>query len=151
MRHEYISDVDVKNCLMDIIRQMYMDGFKPDVVVGLARGGMVPANLISQFLDIPCYMINKDESTHILPSGKNILVIDDINDTGKTFTDISNYFTFEYEANFKYASLISNVGSNFEVDYYSVEINSLEEEIWIVFPWENWWMSISDDDLQRIP
>lgn len=147
MRHEYLNDVDVKNCLMDIIRQMYIDGFKPDVVVGLVRGGSHPANLLSQFLDVPCYMVNKDEETHILPDGKNILVIDDINDTGRAMMEISNYFAAEYEANFKYATLVSNVGSNFEVDYYSVEINKIEEEIWVVFPWENWWMTNPDGDL----
>lgn len=147
MRHEYLSDVDVKNCLMDIIRQMYMDGFKPDVVVGLVRGGSVPANLLSQFLDIPCYMINKDEETHLLPEGSNILVIDDINDTGSALTEISSYFLHEYEGNFKYATLISNVSSSFEVDYYSIEINKIEEDIWIVFPWENWWMTNPDGDL----
>lgn len=147
MRHEYLTDTDVKNCLMDIIRQMYMDGFKPDIVVGLVRGGSVPANFISQFLDIPCYMANKDDNTHILPNGKNVLVIDDKNDSGKAFTDISNYFTFEYEADFKYAALVCNVGSNFELDYYSVEINKLEEDVWVVFPWENWWMTNPDGDL----
>lgn len=147
MRHEYLNDADVKNCLMDIIRQMYIDGFKPDIVVGMVRGGSLPANFISQFLDIPCYMVNKDENTHILPKGKNVLVIDDFNDTGKELTDISNYFAFEYEANFKYASLVCNVGSNFELDYYSVEINKLEEDIWVVFPWENWWMTNPDGDL----
>ena len=147
MRQEYLSDVDVKNCLMDIIRQMYMDGFKPDLVVGLVRGGSVPANLISQFLDIPCYMVNKDEQTHILPDAKNILVIDDINDTGKALTDASNYFNFNYEANFKYVTLISNVTSTFEVDYFSIDINKFEEEIWVIFPWENWWMTNPDGDL----
>lgn len=147
MRQEYLSDIDVKNCLMDIIRQMYIDGFKPDVVIGLVRGGAVPANLISQFLDIPCYMVNKDEDTHILPDGKNILVIDDINDTGKAMTDISNYLSHEYEANFKYATLISNIASSFEVDFFSIEINKIEEDVWVVFPWENWWMTNPDGDL----
>lgn len=147
MRQEYLSDVDVKNCLMDIIRQMYMDGFKPDLVVGLVRGGTVPAILISQFLDIPCYMVNKDEQNHILPYAKNILVIDDINDTGKELTEVSNYFSFSYEANFKYSTLISNVTSTFEVDYFSIDINKFEEEIWVIFPWENWWMTNPDGDL----
>jgi hypoxanthine phosphoribosyltransferase len=147
MRHEYLNDVDVKNCLMDIIRQMYIDGFKPDVVVGLVRGGSVPANLLSQFLDIPCYMVNKDEQVHFLPAGNNVLVIDDINDSGSAMTEISNYFTHEYDVNFKYATLISNEGSSFEVNYYSIEINKIEEDVWIVFPWENWWMANPDGDL----
>jgi hypoxanthine phosphoribosyltransferase len=92
-------------------------------------------------------MVNKDEQTHILPDAKNILVIDDINDTGKALTEISNYFTFNYEANFKYSTLISNVTSTFEVDYFSIDINKFEEEIWIIFPWENWWMTNPDGDL----
>jgi len=147
MRHEYLNDEDVKNCLMNIIRQMYMDGFKPDVVVGLVRGGTIPANLISQFLDIPCYMVNKNEPSHILPEGQKVLVIDDINDSGKAMTEISNYLTHEYESNFKFATLVSNEGSCFEVDYYSIEINKIEEDLWIVFPWENWWMTNPDGDL----
>ncbi len=146
MRQEYLSDVDVKNCLMDIIRQMYMDGFKPDLVVGLVRGGTLPAILISQFLDIPCYMVNKDEQTHILPDAKNILVIDDINDTGKELSEICNYFSFNYDAILKYATLVNNVASTFEVDYFSIDINKFEEPVWILFPWENWWMTNPDGD-----
>ena len=147
MRHEYLSDVDVKNCLMDIIRQMYMDGFKPDVVVGLVRGGSVPANFISQFLDIPCYMVNKEEEKHVLPKGNNVLVIDDINDSGKALTEISNYLSHEYDLNFKYATLVSNEASCFEVDYSSIIINKVENNVWMVFPWENWWMSTPDGDI----
>lgn len=144
MRQKYITDIEVRNCLIDIIRQMYMDEFKPDLVVGLVRGGSLPANLISQFLDIPCYMVNKGEENHILPKVKNILVIDDINDTGKALTEIGNYLTFNYDTNFKYATLVSNTSSSFEVDYYSVEINKLEDDFWLIFPWENWWMSIQE-------
>lgn len=144
MRHEYFSDGDVKNCLLDIIRQMYLDGFKPDIVAGLVRGGTVPANYLSQFLDIPCVMINKEDDVR-LPKGKTILVVDDINDTGKALTDVNNAL-FGYDGVVKYATLVSNMTSSFEVDYYSVDVNKLEEEVWIVFPWENWWLTAPDSD-----
>lgn len=147
MKQLYLNDVDVKNCLMDIIRQMYIDGFRPDMVVGMVRGGSLPANYLSQFLDIPCYMINKEEKETTLPPDKKVLIIDDINDTGATFTEICNYFSHGFPNEFKYASLVSNLGSSFEVDYYSIEINKVEEPLWVVFPWENWWMSSPDGDL----
>lgn len=146
MRQEYISDVDVKNCLLDIIRQMYLNGFKPDAVAGLVRGGAVPANFISQFFDIPCYMVNKDEVPK-LPVVQNLLVIDDINDTGTSFTEFNNLlFDLDFKE-VKFASLINNAASSFEVDFSSIEINKLEDPCWIIFPWENWWMTIPDHEL----
>lgn len=146
MRQEYISDVDVKNCLLDIIRQMYLSGFKPDAVVGLVRGGAVPANYISQFFDIPCYMLNKEEIPS-LPNVESLLVVDDINDTGTSLTEFNNIL-FEYDfKEVKYATLINNAASSFEVDYSSIEINKLEDPCWIIFPWENWWMTIPDHEL----
>ena len=51
MIKQYISEQRAKNYLIDIIRQMSIDEFKPDLVIGLVRGGSQPANYISQFYD----------------------------------------------------------------------------------------------------
>ncbi len=141
MKQKYFSDGDVKNCVLDIFRQMYLDHFKPDLVIGLVRGGAVPATMLSHLLDVPCYLVNKDEQTHILPGFTNAIVIDDINDTGKAMTDIYNYLSHDYDGNIKYAALISNSTSSFELDYFGVDINKLDDPCWVIFPWENWWKS----------
>ena len=41
---------------------MYKDNFRPDYIVGLARGGLVPAVKLSHYLDIPIYALNKEET-----------------------------------------------------------------------------------------
>lgn len=136
----YINDDQIKCYLIEILRQMTIEEFKPELVVGLVRGGCVPSNLVSQFYNIPCYMINKDVETlpRFYPASK-ILVIDDINDTGKALTEINNML-FEFNGEVKYATLLSNEASSFTVDYTARRINKLEDPRWIVFPWENWWI-----------
>jgi len=38
------------------------------------------------------------------------------------------------------AVMINNEASDFtDVDYVGLNINKLEEPIWCVFPWEEWW------------
>lgn len=144
MKKLYLSDSQVKAYLFEIIRQINKEGFRPDVVVGLVRGGSVPANYISQFLDIPCIMNNKEDVPRIPIIYKNALVIDDINDTGKALTEFNNALSV-YDSNemveIRYASLLSNEGSTFTVDYAGKYINKVEDPCWVVFPWEEWWLT----------
>ena len=67
---------------------------------------------------------------------KNILIVDDINDTGATFNFVKNSLA-EYEGNFSYTSLIENKSSNFKVDFKGKIIDRKINPNWIVFPWEN--------------
>ena len=84
-------------------------------------------------------------------SGKKILVVDDINDTGATLAWIqqdwraSSYPSDEtwnkmvWHKNVRFAVLVNNTASPAQVDYSGHEINKAEDDSWIVFPWENWW------------
>lgn len=100
----YYKDSTVKGWVHDIIRAMDQDKWRPDYVVGLTRGGLVPANMISQYLDIPMHTLHVSlrDSTNPPESNlwmaedaygyysetetgpKKILIVDDINDTGAT-------------------------------------------------------------------
>ena len=143
MNKKYLNDDNIKGYLLDIIRQMASDQYKPDIVIGLVRGGSLLANYVSQFYDIPCYMYNKDTNIEVdLEKYTNVLVIDDINDSGKALTNINNLL-YEHPS-IKYATLISNEISCFEVDYTSCIINRLDNSDWFVFPWENWWNTNHD-------
>ena len=64
-----------------------------------------------------------------------MLVIDDINDTGATI----NYIKEHWIGNLTYAVLINNEASDADVDYSSININKMEDDVWIIFPWEDWW------------
>jgi xanthine phosphoribosyltransferase len=51
MKKLFVSWTDVQRQVQEILRQMMADNWRPDYVIGITRGGLVPANLISQYLD----------------------------------------------------------------------------------------------------
>lgn len=139
----YYTWEQVEGMTQDILRQIRDEKF--DAVVGLTRGGLTPAVLVSQYLDIPMYTLKislrdhqEQESLAVLDklSNQKVLVIDDINDTGATINYIKENWTLN---NLTYAVLINNEASDADVDYSSVDINKRENDVWIVFPWEDWW------------
>jgi xanthine phosphoribosyltransferase len=107
MKHLKLSNTDVRGYVAKICRDITNSGWRPDYIVGLVRGGMTPAVMISQYFDIPmwglkvslrndgetesnCWMA-EDAFGHIdydpMASGdgkKKILIVDDINDSGAT-------------------------------------------------------------------
>ena len=189
MKKVYVTWQDVKGGVSDIARQLQKDNWRPDYVVGLTRGGLIPAVMLSQYLEIPCETLKvslrdsgecesnlwmaedafgyvpKEErgNVHIEVSmlpiredssnpdlKKNILIVDDINDTGATISWIkkdwrsgclpnSHAWSNIWHNNVRFAVLTNNLSSKEEVDYSANEINKAEEDCWIVYPWEEFW------------
>jgi hypoxanthine phosphoribosyltransferase len=66
-----------------------------------------------------------------------LLIVDDIVDSGETFKILTEQIQHD---NFKTAALVYNIGQTiFEPDYFSNEINKIDDPKWIVFPYEKWW------------
>ena len=142
MKKIYISDDEVRGLTQEVVRQLVMTNFIPDLVVGLVRGGLVPANYISQYFECDLYALNKQQLFSDLDNHDgNILIVDDINDTGKTFTDVNNDASM-FGIEVRYAALLDNAGSEFSVDYYGREIDKVKDPCWIVFPWGSWWKNV---------
>lgn len=176
MKKVYYTWHDIQGFTLEIIRQFGKDNWRPDYVVGLTRGGLVPANLISQYLEIPMHTLNvsfrdgnigpesnlwmaEDAFGHPVydpmtstDGRKNILIVDDINDTGATLNWIkkdwpSGCFPNDekwldvWGNNVRVAVLVDNESSNSQmpISYSGVDINKAEDNCWIVFPWETWW------------
>ena len=71
--------------------------WQPEYIVGITRGGNIPATIMSHMLDVrgEALKINLRDNGQFSESnawmsedaynGKNILIVDDINDTGATF------------------------------------------------------------------
>ena len=97
IKKHYYSWTDVERMCISIVNQMYTDNWRPDYIVGLTRGGNVPATIISNMTGIRCEALkvslrdddSESESNLWMAedayNGKNILIVDDINDTGATF------------------------------------------------------------------
>jgi len=180
IKKNYYSWKDIEKMCVSIVNQMYTDNWRPDYIVGITRGGNVPATIISNMLSIRCealkvslrdddsesesnlwmaedafgYLSEIDRNTYKsrwdIDKRKKILVVDDINDTGATFNWIKEDWQASclpseeswktvWDNNVRFATLTDNLASNSEVPirYTCHEINKAEEDVWLVYPWEN--------------
>ena len=58
MKKVFVTWHDVQRQTQDILRQLQIDNWQPDYVVGITRGGLTVANLISQYLDVRMYTLD---------------------------------------------------------------------------------------------
>ena len=131
--------------------------WQPDFIIGIGRGGLVPAVYLSHRLDLP--MLSIDHSSKVpgfadellgkvavkSVDGTRLLFIDDINDSGGTITYIRRLLVENGCAsdNLRFAVLIDNCRSQARVDYSAQTIDRTDDKRWFVFPWEA--MGTSDD------
>ena len=144
MKKKYVSFQKVKQNLVEINSKINQTNWKPDIILSVNRGGCVPGVFLSHMRDLDHEVlsfknnidINNDTINNIMSNHLSILIIDDINDSGNTLADIKKKFN-RFIKNIKFAVLINNKSSLFEVDYYGSEIDKNIDNSWIVFPWEN--------------
>jgi hypoxanthine phosphoribosyltransferase len=149
-KHRY-SWNDIERMCVSIVNQMYKDNWKPDYIVGITRGGNVPATIISNMTGIKCEAVKislRDDDTPPqsvwnIGSG-NILIVDDINDTGATFNWIIHDWKKKtcahvFGNSVRFAVLTDNLASEAirPVDYSCHEINKDENDVWLIYPWED--------------
>ena len=144
MEKKYVPFQKVKQNLVDINSKINQTNWKPDIILSVNRGGCIPGVFLSHMRDLDHEVlsfkniinINNDIIKKIISNHSSILIIDDINDTGNTLAEIKKEFK-SYIKYIKFAVLINNKSSSFEVDYYGSEIDKNIDNSWIVFPWEN--------------
>ena len=94
----------------------------PDCIVGLTRGGLIPAVQFSHMFNVKKY--------------SNILIVDDINDSGATLWEVANQCYGREICKPRFATLLSKDSSEFDNLIAGEHINKNKDNEWIVFPWE---------------
>jgi len=164
MKKVYYTWKQVEGAVLEIARQMNNHNWRPDYIVGITRGGLVPANLLSQYTGIK--MLSLDVSlrdggdcvsnvsmAEDAYNGEKILIVDDINDQGSTVNWIkkdwqasclpgnTSIWDHVWGDNVRFAVLTHNQSSEFkDPDYYVWTVNKAEEDCWLVYPWEDFWL-----------
>lgn len=135
--------------LHELVRQMTVSDFRPRMVIGISRGGLPPAVMLSAYYNIPMVPLRASlrhfphwEQYMPGPEEDDLLIVDDICDSGATFRRLREDIlqaTHRTETTIKFASLYSNADQDFTPDYYVREISQNTEQVWIEFPWKVWW------------
>jgi len=136
---------EMQNAIRQIVEQINISEFNPEVIISINRGGCIPGVYLSHLLNKPHKMIDikslkgdSENKISFLKKNKLILIIDDINDTGKTFNYVKKIFK-DSDCKIRFAALINNVTSKTKIDYHGQLIDKSNNPVWYVFPWENWW------------
>jgi len=136
--------------LQAVAQAVREDAWLPDYVVGIGRGGLVPAVYLSHALDVP--MLSIDHSSQVpgfaddllgkvaakTVEGTHVLFVDDINDSGGTIAAIDGRLAAAGCARDKvrFAVLLNNSRSTMRVAYRAETIDRAQDKRWFVFPWE---------------
>lgn len=133
-------------------RRILESGFKPEVILAISRGGLVPARIISDVLDVDNIVTvavkywavaERRAERPILyhgvePSvigGRKVLVVDEVADTGATLKLIADLLNVMGVAEAKTAVLHVKSTSGFTPDFYAERV---AEWVWISYPWSRW-------------
>ena len=156
MELKYLSWEEIRCACKCISSSVLNSDFKPDLLILLSRGGLIPGRLISDYLNIKKIVVidtkfyndNKEPNKILYIDdydicklkqfhNKKALLIDDIYDTGTTISQVKKVIKENSDIELKTAviSLKKKAGYEFfnVVDYFYF---LSEEGEWVVYPWE---------------
>jgi len=137
----------IYDMLLHLAERIRKTGFKPEILVGVSRGGWPPARVLSDLLGNPnlanvkaeFYLgvaETKGEPTLTQPvsvevADKRVLIVDEVADTGKSLKLVKEHIIEQGAREVKIATVYYKPWSIVTPDYYGKETKR-----WIVFPWE---------------
>ena len=147
LEFEVPSWEQIYEMLIELADRIRRNGFEPDVIVGVSRGGWAPARVMSDLLENPKLVnvraefylgvaetkgepvITQPVSTSV--KDKKVLVMDDIADTGKSLRLVKKHILEEGATDVKIATIYYKPWSVLKPDYYKKKTS-----LWVIFPWE---------------
>lgn len=139
--NDFIDDVD------KIANEVIVSGIEIDYIVGVTRGGLLPAVLLSHRLDVPMRTVSwstfhkeqmREHAYDIaddISEGKNILLVDDILDSGRTVAELLEDWECDRDR-IKIAVLLHNTTQSIIPDFWGRQFSRTTNPEWIDFWWE---------------
>jgi uncharacterized protein len=130
--------------------KIILNNYRPDYIIAIARGGVVPARLLCDHLYIKSFLSIKvdhwgvtatadgkaklSQGLDLSLEGKKVLLVDDITDTGQSIELARDHILKLKPKEVKTATLFHLNHSNYEPDFYSIN----RDWAWVIFPWNYW-------------
>ena len=137
----------IYDMLFNIAQKIQSQNYRPDIIVGIARGGLVPARILTDLLETPQLgfmevefyidiqqtlgkpILKQTLTTQV--SFKKALIVDDIADTGESLNLVKTHLQQQGASQIKTATLYQKPQSTTTPDFYEKQTTN-----WVVFPWE---------------
>jgi len=135
------------NLLLRLARKILRSDFKSEIIVGVSRGGWVPARVLCDLLSAPVLAnigiefykgigetkpsprLTQPLSTAV--TGKKVLLVDEVADTGQTLKLAREQVLKESAKEVRTVTMYTKPRSIIKPDYQGKKTS-----FWIVFPWE---------------
>ena len=117
---------DIESQVIVLATKIRKSGFEFDTIATVSRGGLVPARLVADHLNIKKILVDKSK----IPP--RTLFVDDIYDSGNTFNRIFPHVI--KPTNFLYATLVARKGMKYPKQL--VYAKKTQGQEYVVFPWD---------------
>ena len=135
------------NVLLSLARKILRSEYAPDIIVGVSRGGWIPARVLCDLLNAPVlasigieFYTGVGEAGHrprltqpltVTVLGKKVLIVDEVADTGESLKLAKEQVFKEGAREVRTVTMYTKPWSTIEPDYHEKKTSG-----WIVFPWE---------------
>jgi len=147
MQYRNVAWREIDTCVERLGRAIRAARFRPDCIVAILKGGMVPARLLSDFfssIEIYPIRVKAYAKTRKLgrirleafrhPIGrKRVLLVDDIHDSGQTLQKVIRHLQRRRPRALRSATLFYKHNALHPPDFHA---RTVAAGIWVVFPWE---------------
>ena len=147
LKLSHLSWDDIQRLSEKVTEKIASNGFIPDLVVAISRGGFDPARiicdqlLIKRLASIQIEYYSGINETNAIPKivfplnadikNLKVLVVDDVSDSGKSLIHAKEYLEELGPKEVKVATLHYKPWSKYRPDYYAKKVDA-----WIIYPWE---------------
>lgn len=146
-RIERVSWPRFDRLVRQLAQRILASGWRPEVIVAIARGGLVPARVLADELDLAAvasfrvahyWQAQKTRAACVVDplcaeiAGRRVLLVDDVADSGETFAAALDHLAARQPAEIRSAVILYKTVSPYRPDYFAAEVRSWR---WILFPW----------------